>query len=806
MKDTEPSPASSTPAAGGRASEGFAPETDLGAAFTAGGTPARRRLSPGAVTALQRAAGNRAMTRPVQRDDTPAAPGPPDYVQSLDECLDTLIVPKTEVLRLLGVMTAPEKARVLAGYRAKLTSALSFEQMKIAVDKDHLAPPLATKLDWLGGSTFWGTANISYDEIAPIVRAAPQPERDALKTDTWKAFFNKVCNRNTVVAALVDLGFDLETQLSWVRDIVVSVRLGVNIADLDPLLAGRSPGDLAKVATDAWLPFWVQVCTNATMAERLVPILFPDSLVKQLKWMAAEGTDVDLVSARVTAMPAAARAEVYGDAGAKAMILGFLPVETAAIVKLLGGTATQQLNLVGPTFPASLLTFATPSLEWVDALRSLRTDPFDVFVVAQTDPAWIPYVRTRLVELCTAKPDPVYGEMVNTVWAAYADGAGFAAAGTLSVFHSLFGKDLGAPGGGDLIYPMAADSSGKQQRKRHHVIAPSDVTARGLMALVRPLGRNEVAAATIWFSDYTFYETLDPANPAAGPLGWAATKTENTGSVYTGDGRIIIGSLQAGAIPASADAAPIATGLDFFTNNVRHEIGHAVGVAKIGTMDESGDDFAWAYGNWAASSEAAFLAATWTAQSMPAGGWPTLNFGAGPLAVTDAQIQSWLIGLLADGAERVASGPVQSGTQTVAQKFATIQASMWGGERLVAYIAAIMADGAASGPSIQDSAYKFPNFTPDDPVLIFSTRDGRQFMSYSKGAYDKMHQSTGWYSLSSHREMFAEMYTRKYSSNALPDANNSKDPAQFFAKLETQRDPMFGAPPPTPTTVPPRAG
>jgi hypothetical protein len=50
-----------------------------------------------------------------------------------------------------------------------------------------------------------------------------------------------------------------------------------------------------------------------------------------------------------------------------------------------------------------------------------------------------------------------------------------------------------------------------------------------------------------------------------------------------------------------------------------------------------------------------------------------------------------------------------------------------------------------------------------------------------------------WYALSSPFEMFAEMYTAKYSKHRLPPKlSNGKDPAAFFAELERQRDPMFG--------------
>jgi hypothetical protein len=52
-----------------------------------------------------------------------------------------------------------------------------------------------------------------------------------------------------------------------------------------------------------------------------------------------------------------------------------------------------------------------------------------------------------------------------------------------------------------------------------------------------------------------------------------------------------------------------------------------------------------------------------------------------------------------------------------------------------------------------------------------------------------------WYALSSPVEMFAEMYTTRYSGGTLPAATSGGDPEAFFTELEAQRDPMFGAPP-----------
>ncbi len=764
------------------------------------------RLRPSALLPLQRAAGNHAVALMIQRAP-PTVAAPPDNIAKLDELLDKWIVPRQEVVNLLGIMTAAEKSTVRAGYRDKLASKLNFQQMKQAVTS--LGADLPTKLDWMEKATFLGlTSLIKYGEISDIVKAAPQPERDLLKSGRWKSFFISVCTNTTIIPAVQDLNFDLLTQMTWVRG-EASALFSLNLEKVRPLITGKTPAELATISGNDWLPFWEDVCTNKTM-EQLVQILFPGDIVKQLHFMIAEGTDADLVKTRLTATPAAQRLPVYDNPEAVALINGFNVTEKAAVVQLLGGTPTQQLTLLGPTFPLAQLTWATPSQDWVDGIKNTRPDPLAVFAVAGNNPAWAPFIRVRLADLFRGKSVTVFGpDMINQVWAAYADGTGFNSADTLVVFRALFGRDVTAPG--PVIFPTGAN-----KRDRYNAIAPDDASARELMKMVKTIPRTQVAAAPIQFCDVGWHETNNPVTGWTGPL-----MTDFATSFFWQDNIVIkvtsaghmdegkIGTVggEGTAYGAAGTTGPggaftAANGLSYFQNHVRHEIGHAVGQRPIGKMTESGDDFANAYGGWKASSQAAFVANMWAPVGAPLTGWPSIDFGGGPVPVNDTQVRDWLVGLVGTGAE--VAGPIRNGTKTLRQKIDLIVSSIWSAQTLTNYVRNIRGNTAAA---IQDSAYQFPGFTPSEPVHIFATRDGNQFMTYSKGAHDSLHTSTGWYSLSSHKEMFAEMYTRKYSGGGTPAAVNSKDPAAFFVAMEAQEDPMFGKPPdPAATPAAPRGG
>jgi hypothetical protein len=768
----------------------------VGPAVTFGDLLGRRGAA--VVPYLQRAVGNKAVAAIIQRQ-APAAAPTVDHVSQLDELMGHWFVDQ-KIVDLLGQMTAGEKTTVLSGYRDRLTKKLSFSKLHEAVN--ILGANLPTKLDWLEKTAILGATGIKWDEIKDDVTSAPQTERDMLKNERWKSFFISVCTNATIIPAVQALGFDLATQLTWVKG-EASALFSLNLDKLRPLLTGRRADELATVSGEAWLSFWTDVCTNATM-EQLVQILFPNDLVKQLHFMNAEGTDAGLIKARVTAAPPDQRLAVYGSPEAVALIHSFLPPDRAAIIQLLGGTPTQQLQALGRDALIPVLTWATPSQEWVDALKSNRDDPLDVFVVAGSNLAWAPFIKPRLAELFRGKTSTVFGDMVNVVWAAYGDGSSFNSADTLVVFRALFGRDV-EPAGDVTFY------SGFTSRKRYRAVSPDDAAARELMKMVKVIPRNQVAEAPIAFCDTGWIETL-------GLRGWSGPAMTDFDASFFWRDRIIIkvtstGAMDSGQIDtvggeAAAYGGPGTTGpggvpytggtaLTFFQNHVRHEIGHAIGQKRFGSMGESGDDFAEAYGGWKGSSKGNFLANMWTGVAMPATGWPSIDFGGGAVTVTDTQVRDWLVGLVGDGTE--VGGPIKNGTNTMRQKIMTIAGSLWSGQQLTNYVSNIRGNNPAT---IQDSAYEFPGFTPPNPVHIYSTREANRFMTYSKAAHDALHASTGWYSLSSHFETFAEMYTRKYSGGGTPAAVNGKDPAAFFTELEAQDDPMFGQPTDTsPPTV-----
>jgi hypothetical protein len=691
------------------------------------------------------------------------------------------------ILGKIRAATPDARATVTTdAWRDRFVEEFDNETMSTLVDL--LGMPLAKKLEWMYAE---GTDD---QLILAKIRAATPAERLSLVTDAWRDRFCEEFD-NAGISTLVDLlGMQLASKLYWMR---------VEGSDYEAIIGKirAAPADERVSLYDTDLrAFFVGECDNKEMAE--VVTLLGGTLVQQLSWMAAEGSSPELVLPRVNAAPAAERPGIYANSAVCEMIRDFVPVGRAPIIKAIGGTPEQQMGLFGNDSAMRLLDWATPSADWVNAIMKVRTDPLDLFEVAKGNPAgWGSSIQPRLWDLLKGYEGTLHPEdRVAVFWAAYGTGSTFSADQILHFFKVVYGRG---------IQPATEDptiSTGLLTRRRYSVVAPTTATAQALMDCIKPggggpsgIGRGEVAIGIIAFCTHKHDEEL-------GFSGWTTTKSEILDTSYFDDPYVIIRAVgpdpttlgvQPGVLDnnpiGSAGGTPLAvgTGLNYFQNHVRHEIGHAVGSRTIGTMSRSGNDFAQTYGGWQASSQGEFLGAMWGGQAQPAAGWPALTIGAASVTATDSEVRDWCIGVISSGTEP--ANALGSAPGNFAQKKAALAGSIWSGERMVAYLASIPAGGAGGVPG---SAYMFPGFAPTSPVQIFSTRWGNQFAKYSTEAYNAL-TGISWYALSSPVEMFAEMYTARYGGGGVPAATSGGDPNAFFTELEAQRDPMFGEPPDT---------
>ncbi|MGB1251675.1 MAG: hypothetical protein ACPG8W_13740 [Candidatus Promineifilaceae bacterium] len=83
---------------------------------------------------------------------------------------------------------------------------------------NDLKLPLSTQLQWISDEVESVLVSISYGDIQQLVKNASQTDRDALKVTEWRDFFMAVCDNETIVTAVKDLNFDLQTRLEWILE------------------------------------------------------------------------------------------------------------------------------------------------------------------------------------------------------------------------------------------------------------------------------------------------------------------------------------------------------------------------------------------------------------------------------------------------------------------------------------------------------------------------------------------------------------------------------------------------------------
>ncbi|HEX6839489.1 MAG TPA: hypothetical protein VF334_23090, partial [Polyangia bacterium] len=451
------------------------------------------------------------------------------------------------------------------------------------------------------------------------------------------------------------------------------------------------------------------------------------------------------------------------------------------------------------------------------AIAQSKTGILLAAIGTSNDPEWKTATNAADYDaIVAATSAPVSIKQISDgLWALWGDGAGRAPAAARTTFEHLFSARIAAAGDTSVTWPGGTSTNAGPPpvtfawRTVYMPVAPDDAAMKQLLVAVKPLPVGHVNLSTIAFVPQTKQQWQQTA-PTPGP--WTDYKdasgnvpTTAVGTSYYLDNckSIVIkasaaGAIDMSAIGAAADGNPIAVGggklsLSFFMNHARHEIGHAVGAKAFKDVGEIGDEFAKTYGGWGASSKAGIVAAYWTKNGTTVCDWTPCG-GSKTQSIHDVDVANWLAGYIEGGAEP-AGNAITALPGSAAAKLAVLS-SKYGSEQLFKYFNAI--GGLAAS---KDNAYMFPGFTPSGgEVHIWCSRANPPgWTKYSTAAHTAMVSSHGWYSLASYKEMFAEMYTHKYSGGGVPAAVNGKDPGAFFKSLDESKDSdtltNLGAPP-----------
>ncbi|HEY0992072.1 MAG TPA: hypothetical protein VGD80_33705, partial [Kofleriaceae bacterium] len=493
-------------------------------------------------------------------------------------------------------------------------------------------------------------------------------------------------------------------------------------------------------------------------------------------------------------------------------VLAILAADSAAFCTAVGRRNAFTTWVTGnPSLLVQIIVAVPNYNKWVDCFRAL--DNPTLLLTAAADPAVQANFRTAIIArsawhwLVTRCPHPLTDELQATaLLALFGDGQRIALADKYATWAALYTTPL-KRAGENLVTTGTAPGPLPWERT-YYAVNPNDDAMNLFFHQYRQMPRTHVntAAAIMMCEKYRLKATVGGhdvfvndqvtppvAMPAPGRL------TLDT-SYYMNNNWIVMRSINARGAPdarriGSNYGAPEAVntpGVDpvsggaslnmtLFANHATHEVGHAVGNRTLtrSGFATTGDNWAKSFGNWNDSN------GTSEGYARICGFTPALESASYTLTdVTDPtrtlvqtglQIRNFLTGI-AQG------GPGSQTGHAIATTFGGLQ-----GARL-----ALQAEPTI-GPtilfntidtlwaSLPGEGYHFPRgISAGATVHFFCTRWGNKWVTYDA---DCFRNKVSNYSVSSYKEMFAELYTAKFTGGALPAANTRQDPAAFFDAL-----------------------
>lgn len=436
--------------------------------------------------------------------------------------------------------------------------------------------------------------------------------------------------------------------------------------------------------------------------------------------------------------------------------------------------------------------------------------PFLLTVVGRAPTGWATAVLPEQYDqiIATAPHPVVEAQHYHAIWALWGSGNNRSKTAARATFSCLYTSRILPPGDQSATWPQGDTNSGGityAWRILYMPVTPNDTSTNLLLNAIRSMPQGQVNVANIAFAHQAQQQWRKKAPPPIGAWKSSADARGTTaiGTSYYLDATntIIIQSSAGGAVSQTAigqesDGNALAVGgskeagapaLTFFQNHARHEIGHAVGHRRFEGVPETGDEFARSYGGWQQKSQAEFIAAYWNRN-----GRTKLDFssvgGSKDVEVDDKAVAEWLACLIATGTQPDGNAITDQKADEIGKL--QIIKSAYFDQQLTNYFSAVFQRSGNQLTAMKDNGYVFPGFSPSSTdVYIYCSRGTPAgFACYSKAAHRALVSSHGWYSLASHREMFAEIYTNKYASGRLPPAVNGQDPALFFKQLETSKE------------------
>lgn len=530
-------------------------------------------------------------------------------------------------------------------------------------------------------------------------------------------------------------------------------------------------------------------------------------------------------SSRASAASALGQLAVASDTGlvtslcAGTWVLQVLPAlrTSPQLVTLAANTPFLALLLLDLVGLGSVIAGLGAAEAWVRVLHAAGKDAEILKLAAGAPAVWAPAVKTAgcFDGILGGVATPVPADLAPGVWALW-EGQSYVRASSELAFNKLYNTTV--QGAGTVFTnPITTRTNAAgtwDMQVRFSLVTVDDATYNAFMTMLKPLPAAHVRAADLGFAglgeSWTRQTALPPGAPGAPGMTWSMVSSAPLPtSYYTFGGDIVyraVNTAAAGATPVwsgnaaragvtsdpgqaigSHAGAPLGVNndgaggtLSVFQNHARHEIGHAVGAKALPGIG-SGNQMARDWGGWATSTNAELADAYWVNQS----GKATVTFGGTATEYDKSALKAWCASIV--------DGTVPAGDPITTHAGGNVR-GMLGAISTAVPDQTLSAYAEIVGRMGPGGAYILEGITPPDPVPIRCTRSTAPYMTYAKSAFDALKATYGWYSLASPAEMFAEMYTMKYSAGlALPRSAGGVDPVDWFAQLERVPEAAFGA-------------
>lgn len=383
--------------------------------------------------------------------------------------------------------------------------------------------------------------------------------------------------------------------------------------------------------------------------------------------------------------------------------------------------------------------------------------------------------------------------------ALYGLGTGIALADKYTTWDCLYTAKLGRAGD-DIVRTWGAFTT---HEKRWVAVDPNDQAMDLYFNQMRQIPRNHINTASLVIMCPHFTHFVSPVFSAdhfvdadGNEIAAPGHNAMGTSYYFGSENAIVMRATSAAGTPSTAaignrhgspgavntpQTGPLSPNaprsLSYFENHVTHEFGHSVGARTLNRdgYNTTPNDWTKTYADWKNDSSAEDYARTLGFTQAMDDTEYTLTVGATTLEMDGDDIREFLTDF-AEGDDDAGDDP--------ADHFGSVAAGM----------TAIKSDPTLAGNllvrTIDTMRSEMPNRTFTFPhgidpgatrVHFYCTRWGNDWVSYDRSALDNR---VSWYELSSYKEMFAEMYTAKYTGGALPPAIGGRSATDFFASLE----------------------